>query len=129
MNAVQHVAFGCRNLQATERFYTKHFGFTRARTFNRGQQDEFFLLKLGNTRIELFQAVDRSCSGAESQVGFRHMAFQVDDLDRAVAGLKADGIKPDNIIDCSGIVPGMRICFFRDPDGNTVELMQGYRDE
>jgi hypothetical protein len=27
------------------------------------------------------------------------------------------------------VVPGLRIVFFRDPEGNIIELMEGYRDE
>ena len=47
----------------------------------------------------------------------------------AVAGLQADGIKPEKIIDCSAVVQGMRVCFFNDADGNRIELMQGYKDQ
>jgi catechol 2,3-dioxygenase-like lactoylglutathione lyase family enzyme len=31
-----HVAFNCRDVPRQERFYAKHFGFKRSRTFNRG---------------------------------------------------------------------------------------------
>jgi len=34
-----------------------------------------------------------------------------------------------DIADCSHIVPGMSVCFFNDPDGNRIELVQGYADE
>jgi glyoxylase I family protein len=129
MTAVQHIAFGCSDRLISEKFYAKHFGFKRVRTFSRGQPDEFVLLRRGSTCIELFPAAVGSPPAKEQAVGFRHLAFEVDDLDSAIAGLKADGVKTDAIIDCGGIVPGMRVCFFKDPDGNTLELMQGYRDE
>ncbi len=67
---------------------------------------------------------------AQSQsVGFTHLAFEVDDLDAAIAKLQEDGIQPEKIIDLSSSIPGGRVCFFHDPDGNRLELMQGYKDE
>jgi glyoxylase I family protein len=130
-SAVQHIAFNCRDLQSQERFYTRHFGFHRARVFNAGTPREFVMLRLGSTCLELFQAAAevRGGTASEAGVGFKHLAFEVPDLDAALAALRADGIKTDKVIDCSSVVPGMRVCFFNDPDGNRVEIMQGYRDQ
>ncbi len=33
------------------------------------------------------------------------------------------------MIDCSTVVEGLRVCFFDDPEGNKIELMQGYKDQ
>ena len=131
MPTTQHIAFNCVDLKAQERFFTKHFGFRRARVFNEGTPKEFVMLRLGDTCIELFSAKDESRSerGGEQPVGFTHLAFEVDDLDAAVAALHADGIATDEPIDCSAIVEGMRVCFFNDPDGNRIELMEGYQDQ
>jgi catechol 2,3-dioxygenase-like lactoylglutathione lyase family enzyme len=52
--SLHHVALRCRNLAAQEAFYTRHFGFKRSATLNRGQPNEFFLLKLGSVRLEFF---------------------------------------------------------------------------
>ena len=132
MNAFTHIAFHCHNIAAQEAFYTKHFGFKRCRTFHRGDSYEFFLLKLGSMRLEFFSArpgTAPDAKGGEQPIGFRHIAFEVDRLEPIVEGLRADNVDLDSIIDCSALVPGMRIVFFRDPEGNSVELMEGYRDE
>lgn len=131
MNVIQHIAFNCRDLKAQEQFYVKHFGFHRCRTFNAGTPDEFLMLRLGSVRLELFSARDdaKHVMAKEQEVGFVHLALEVADLDAVIAGLKADGIKTEEIIDCSAITEGFRICFFYDPDGNRLELMQGYKDE
>ncbi len=47
----------------------------------------------------------------------------------AVARLKAAGVEPGEIIDAGKHVPGLRICSFKDPAGNIVELMHGWLDE
>ena len=131
-NTINHLAFSCRNLAAQEAFYTKHFGFKRSRTFNAGKPDEFFMLKLGSIRLELFKAnsaTPADAKGGEQPIGFKHLALDVPKLEPVLEGLKADGITPDPIIELAQMWPGFRIVFFRDPEGNILELMEGYQDE
>ena len=132
MNAFNHIAFNCHDLAKQEAFYTKHFGFKRSRTFNPGQPNEFFMLKLGSVRLELFPTDPTKTTGqkgGEQPVGFKHLAFDVPKLEPIIEGLKADGIEVGNIIDASKHVSGLRIVFFKDPEGNILELMEGYHDE
>jgi glyoxylase I family protein len=132
MNAFNHLALNCSDLAAQEAFYTKHFGFKRSRTFNRGKPDEFFMLKLGSIRLELFptnRAKTAGMQGGEQPIGFKHFALDVPKLEPVLEALRADGIEPDAIIDVGHHLPGLRIVFFRDPEGNNLELMEGYRDE
>ena len=131
MKIIQHIALNCTNLKTMEHFYAKHFGFKRSRVFNEHTPDEFIMLRLGSTCIELFKAktTSKDQSGGEQNIGFKHLAFEVPDIKAAVAALHADGIKTDNIADCSSIVKGLSVCFFKDPDGNQLELMQGYKDQ
>ncbi|MCK4376201.1 MAG: VOC family protein [Candidatus Brocadiae bacterium] len=127
---VQHVAVNCKDKAAQEQFYTKHFGFRRARVFNPGRPDEFVMLRLGDTCMELFQAdAGPDASGGEQEVGFKHFCFQVPDVARKVAELNADGMQTGPVIDCSDQVPGLKVCFFNDPEGNVLELMEGWQDE
>jgi glyoxylase I family protein len=132
MNAFNHIAFNCWDLAAQEAFYTKHFGFKRSRTFHRGEPGEFFMLKLGTVRLELF-STDRNktsgLQGGEQPIGFRHVALDVPKLEPVLDDLRADGIEPDPIIELPQLAPGFRIVFFRDPEGNIIELMENYRDE
>jgi glyoxylase I family protein len=131
---INHIAFGCRDLAAQEAFYTKHFGFKRSRTFKRGTPGEFFMLKLGAVRLELFppradQPLPADAKGGEAPVGFRHLAFDVPRLEPAIERLKADGVSVDPIIELPDLGKGFRIAFFRDPEGNVLELMENYRDD
>jgi len=131
MKALQHLALNCANMKKQEQFYSRHFGFRRARVFNAHTPDEFVLLRLGSMCLELFQApAEHTSLVAKAQpVGFKHFAFAVSDLEATLAALQADGLPTDNIIDCGAIVPGMRVCFLHDPEGNRIELVQGYKDE
>jgi len=130
--AIHHIAFRCRDIAAQEAFYTKHFGFRRCRTFRRGEPGEFFMLKLGPVRLELFPSENpppESEKGGEQTVGFRHLAFAVPKLETILDALRADGIEPDPIVELGHMSPGFRIAFFRDPEGNIMELMENYQDE
>ena len=132
MNAFNHIAMNCWDLATQEEFYTKHFGFKRSRTFNRGKPDEFFMLKLGSIRLELFpcnREKGAAMQGGEQPIGFKHLAFDVPKLEPVLEGLREDGIEPDPIIDVGQLMPGFRIVFLRDPEGNILELMEGYKDE
>ena len=115
---VQHLAVNCRDKPAQEAFYTKHFGFRRARVFGAGTPTEFVMLRLGDCCLEFFQAdVPPEARGGEQPVGFKHLAIEVEDIAATVAGLKADGIETGPIIDCSDQVPGLSVCFLNDPEG------------
>jgi glyoxylase I family protein len=131
MNAFNHIAFYCRDIAAQEKFYTKHFGMKRSRTFHRGEPGEFFMLKLGAMRLELFSnsKANPAEKGGEQAVGLRHLAFDVPKLEPVIEALRADGIACDKIIEVPNVAPGARIVFFRDPEGNIIELMENYRDE
>ncbi len=131
MSIIQHIAFTCADKDAQETFYTKHFGFKRSRIFNAGTADEFVMLRLGTTCLELFSADNDASPGRTGvqSVGFKHLAFEVVDLDAAVTAIRADGIETEEVIDCSHVVEGLRVCFFNDRDGNRIELMQGYKDQ
>ena len=121
MSSFHHLALTCHDMLAMERFYTEQFGFRRARTFNPGQANEFLMLRLGSLCLELFQSTkaEPSQRGGEQPIGFRHMAFEVPDMQAAVAKLKAAGVEPDRIIDAGKHVPGLTICFFRDPEATS----------
>ena len=130
--AINHIALNCPNAAAQEAFFAKHFGFQRSRTFNAGKPDEYVMLKLNSVRLELFRtdsAKTEHQKGGEQGIGFKHLAFEVPRLEPAIEALRADGIEPDPIIDMGQLIPGCRIVFFRDREGNIVELMEGYRDE
>jgi catechol 2,3-dioxygenase-like lactoylglutathione lyase family enzyme len=119
----EHVAFSCRDIRAMERFYTDKLGFSRERVFREGQSDEFFILGRDGVRVELFPAKDDTSRG---DARFRHYAIGVRSLDSAMAMLKEQGIAIDRYIDHSSEAEVFRVCFFSDPEGNSIEFMERY---
>lgn len=128
---VQHIAFNCQNRAAQEQFYTRHFGFQRARVFNAGEPGEFVMLRLGDCCLEFFQADADApeAAGGAQPVGFKHLAFEVQDIESKREELAAAGIDIDEVIDVGEMVEGLKVCFFNDPEGNRIELMEGWHDQ
>lgn len=127
-----HMALACKDPLATEAYYTKHFGFQRTRVIPLGAEQIVFI-RSGTMYLEIFQAKGEAPappSGGDGPqyTGWRHIAFKVDDVDAKLAdmGLEADvTLGPMSFDD---FIPGWRTAWLADPDGNIVEISQGYVD-
>ena len=128
-----HVALNCRDPLATERFYTRHFGFRRARVIPLGEEQIVFL-KAGSVYLELFQAKGDPPGPALEKDGpgyrgVRHLAFQVDDVDAKLADMGSEAVVTLGPADFGSFIPGWRTVWVADPDGTIVEISQGYTDQ
>ena len=59
-----HMGVVCKDMAATERFYSTHFGFRRARVIPLGDGDQIIFLKSGSAYLELFRAKETSSGPA-----------------------------------------------------------------
>jgi glyoxylase I family protein len=128
-----HIALACEDPLAIERFYTKHFGFTRARVYLPGP-GQVVVIKSGVVSLELFPAKEPRPGPPAGEdgpwtPGWRHIAFLVDDLDAKLAEIGSDAKVTLGPLDMGAFIPGMRVAWIADPEGNIVELNQGYVDE
>jgi glyoxylase I family protein len=128
-----HVALNCRDPLATERFYVRHFGFRRARVIPLGNEQIVFL-KSGSVYLELFAANGQppgppADKDGPHYDGVRHIAFQVDDVDAKLAAMGGDAVVTLGPLDFGAFIPGWRTVWVADPDGNIVEISQGYTDQ
>lgn len=76
-------------------------------------------------RVELIEyepVGDDRRGGEVNDPGATHLGLSTDDLDAFYAGLPAD---VETISEPQTTASGTRICFFRDPDGNLVEVLEG----
>ncbi|EKY26694.1 VOC family protein [Clostridium celatum] len=124
LNKVHHVAIIASNYEVSKNFYTKVLGLEVIREVYRKERDSYKLdLKIGDSEIELFSfpnAPER-LSYPEAR-GLRHLAFQVDNIDDAIASLNSNGIECEPIrVD---EFTGKRFTFFEDPDNLPLELCE-----
>jgi catechol 2,3-dioxygenase-like lactoylglutathione lyase family enzyme len=120
LKATHHVALLTRNFAEMEKFYTQTLGFPVTK---RWDDVTIIFIDIGSTTIELIGS--DTAPAANSEPGaFDHLALHVDDVDAAYQELVAKGIRirsePANFKE-------IRICFFYDPDGNSLELVEDPR--
>lgn len=123
-----HVALTVSDVSASLAFYQK-LGF--ALDVELAPQDGaygIYRLSLGDVMLELFAnegvtgTVTEEFAGDLKTIGLKHIALRSDDVERTVDELAQQGIKPASEIRTGKTVP--KYCFFRDPDGNWVEVLQ-----
>lgn len=124
-NKIHHIAIICSDYPKSKRFYTEVLGLEIIREVYRAARQSYKLdLALhGHYVIELFSFPDppRRPSRPEA-VGLRHLAFEVEDLDAAVARVKTFGIEPEPIrVD---EFTDKRFTFIADPDGLPIEFYE-----
>jgi glyoxylase I family protein len=127
------MGIACQDPLAIERFYSKYFGFRRARVVPLGDTQIVFL-KAGNIYLELFQAKEDSALPLPIEdgpwyPGWRHIAFTVDNVDAKLAEMGDDAQITLGPFDFDDFLQGWRGVWLADPEGNIVELAQGYVDQ
>lgn len=128
-----HIALSCKDPLATERFYTTHFGFKRARVYLPGP-GQVVVIRSGVLSLELFPSSEalptpRVLGAGPDYPSVRHFAFLVKDLDAKLAEMGSDAKLALGPLDMGQFIPGMRVAWIADPEDNIVELNQGYVDE
>ena len=120
------------DVDASLAFYRDHLGFREVMH----PAPEFAMLARDDLRLVIVSPVGPGHPGggsrpladgtAQAPGGWNRFALQVDDLDAAVARLRADGVAFRSDI-ITGI--GGRQALAQDPSGNLVELFQPTRPE
>jgi catechol 2,3-dioxygenase-like lactoylglutathione lyase family enzyme len=120
---IKNVVVNCTDVGRSVEYYTR---FLELEVIGEVSPERAVLDAVTAT-IEL-RAVQRgrehsTWSPDDLQKGFRHIGFKVDRLDERAETLKAGGVEFKlDPLDAEGNV---RICFFYDPDGTLLELIQG----
>jgi glyoxylase I family protein len=120
-----HVAIICSDYESSRRFYTETLGLEIISEVHRKERDSYKLdLRIPDgTQIELFSFPDppKRLSYPEA-CGLRHLAFEVADIDEAVAHLQGQGVTVEVVR--MDELTGKRFTFFADPDGLPLELYE-----
>lgn len=121
-----HVAIIASDYGVSRRFYIEVLGLEVIREVHRKERNSYKLdLRLPDgVQVELFSFPDPPGRPSYPEAcGLRHLAFEVGDLDEAVAELVAKGVsvEPARLDEHTG----RRFTFFADPDGLPLELYEG----
>ncbi len=120
---LDHLALVTTDAARAARFFIDVLGFKESGRLETSHSGTIIFVSLGGTQVELFGfGNDKAAQGADNAIGFKHLAFLVDDVDAEYKRLQAAGV--EFTMDPTSVESGLRIAFFKDPDGNRLELMQ-----
>lgn len=112
--STHHIAICTQNMATMEKFYTETLGFP---VVKRWDDVNIVFIDIGNTLLELLGSADAPPPGG----AIDHLALSVESVDASYQELVAKGVRiqsaPEDFKD-------VRICFFYDPDGNSIELFE-----
>ena len=126
VKGIDHVSLNAKDIKASIEFYGKVLGFRQLATVPFAGFSLVYFQIPGGGRLELFDyggnnpKTDRD----ETEVGLRHLAFEVDDVDEAERHLREHEVK---ITLAATDLPslGSRAILFLDPNGVTLEFCAG----
>ncbi|GAA0878312.1 VOC family protein [Algoriphagus jejuensis] len=125
LSSIHHIAIICSNYERSKRFYTEILGLKIIREVYREQRRSYKLdLELnGHYVIELFSFPDPPKRTSRPEAcGLRHLAFGVNNIEKALEDLSKLGIQAEPIrVDEH---TGRAFTFFADPDNLPIELYQ-----
>ena len=123
ITGTHHVALKAKDFATLRGFYRNTLGLAEVGAFD---HTNIVFLSFGDTTIELIEAQPDGPVGA-----FAHIAIQVEDVVEHAATLERAGIafhvSPRAITNAAGDTIAW-IAFFRDPEGNELELFQPVGD-
>jgi catechol 2,3-dioxygenase-like lactoylglutathione lyase family enzyme len=122
---VEHISLNVIDIQKSLDFYQRVLGFERLQTVDCGDFDITYLRLPGGARLELFDYRGKSAGAPppESDIGLRHLAFQVEDVAAHEAALRRLGVEI-TLPTCDLPNLGVRVCLFLDPNGITLEFCE-----
>lgn len=122
---IDHIEIVPQDMGKTLNFYTDVLGFKlKQRQPGRpgSPWKEIVYLTLNDSMLEVLDAVDAApLSPAAEQVGYRMMALEVDDMDKAVEYLKGKGVELSRPAMLLGKSKRAEI---KDPNGLSIEIRQ-----
>jgi glyoxylase I family protein len=125
LNKIHHIAIICSDYQKSKKLYTEVLGLEIICEVYRENRDSYKLdLALKGTYIiELFSFPDPPQRPSRPEAtGLRHLAFEVDDLEKVIAHLEKFNIESEPIrID---EFTEKRFTFIADPDNLPIEFYE-----
>jgi catechol 2,3-dioxygenase-like lactoylglutathione lyase family enzyme len=125
ISKIDHVSINVSDSQKSFDFYSRILGFKQMETVDCGEFDITYFALQDGSRLELFDYHGKNLNNPreESEVGLRHIAFQVEDVAAREKLLRAEGVEI-TLPTCDLPDLGARVLLFLDPNGVTLEFCE-----
>lgn len=122
---IEHFSINLKDKAKSFDFYGRVLGFKQQQTVDCGDFDITYFELPGGSRLELFDyhGKNENQLHTESEVGLRHLAFQVEDVASHEKTLRAEGVEI-TLPTCDLPNLGVRVLLFLDPNGVTLEFCE-----
>ncbi|MFH2142192.1 MAG: VOC family protein [Bacteroidota bacterium] len=130
-----HIGVTCNNPAKFEDFYSEYFGFKRVKSVLLDNNKELIFLKDDNNFcFEVFpmdeeRPVPQAEGDGPHYPGWRHIAFIVENVDTKLVEMGNDAVITLGPITLDEYTKGWKAVWIKDPEGNIIEICQGYKDE
>ena len=125
IKAINHVSINVTNAARSYAFYRRVLGLKQLETVDCGDFDITYFGLPDGGRLELFNYRGKNAPNphGESDIGLRHVAFEVEDVAKHEELLKAAHV---HITLPTTELPnlGVRVLLFEDPNGVTLEFCE-----
>ena len=125
ISKIDHVSINVIDSQKSFDFYSRILGLKQLETVDCGEFDITYFALPDGSRLELFDYHGKNLNNPreESEVGLRHIAFQVEDVAAHEKLLRAEGVVI-TLPTCDLTDLGARVLLFLDPNGVTLEFCE-----
>lgn len=125
ISKIDHVSINVSDSQKSFDFYSRILGLKQLATVDCGEFDITYFALPDGSRLELFDYHGKNLNNPrkESEVGLRHIAFQVEDVAAHEKLLTAAGVEI-TLPTCDLPDLGARVLLFLDPNGVTLEFCE-----
>lgn len=117
MAKLDHIGVYITDLENSIKFYEEMFGFKVVNRFMSGEA-KIATLDMGGGLLELVQRP--GSPGTPPKGNWSHLAIHEPRFDETVAKVDVKRLEKRLITQANG----NRLCFFNDPDGHTIEIME-----
>ena len=125
ISKIEHVSINVTDIQKSIDFYSRILGLKHLETVDCGEFDITYFALPDGSRLELFDyhGKNQNHPRVESEVGLRHIAFQVEDVAAHENQLRVEGVEI-TLSTCDLPNLGARVLLFLDPNGVTLEFCE-----
>ena len=126
---IHHICVHAKDIDESIAFYRDIFGFTLVGKES-SDVDEYAMLKLGTSRLELIQPKPQKESDFGDCGSIAHIGLGVRDIDSVVKDLRAKGIQflSEEIEDKDAPLGGLRTIQMHGPAGEHINLYEWKRE-